>query len=69
MASKTIVILGGGIGGVAAANKLRHLLKEDRIIVVDQSPAHSFTGISNHLSTFMRRNIKKEVVRYIFTTF
>lgn len=27
-----------------AANKLRHLLKEDRIVVVDQIPAHSFTG-------------------------
>jgi len=44
MAGKTIVILGGGIGGVVAANRLRHLLKEDRIVVVDQSPVHSFTG-------------------------
>ncbi len=44
MAGKTILVLGGGIGGVVAANKLRHLLKEDRIIVVDQSPTHSFTG-------------------------
>lgn len=44
MADKTIVVLGGGIGGVVAANKLCHLLKEDRIIIVDQSPAHSFTG-------------------------
>ncbi len=44
MAGKKIVVLGGGIGGVVAANKLRHLLKEDRIIVIDQSPVHSFTG-------------------------
>ncbi|MHB8858320.1 MAG: NAD(P)/FAD-dependent oxidoreductase [Thermoleophilia bacterium] len=44
MAGKTVLVLGGGIGGVVAANKLRRLLKDDRIIVVDQSPVHSFTG-------------------------
>jgi len=41
---KTILIVGGGIGGIVAANRLRRLLKNDRIIVVDQSPTHSFTG-------------------------
>ncbi len=44
MAGKAILVLGGGIGGVVAANKLRSFLKEDRITVIDQSPAHSFTG-------------------------
>lgn len=45
MAGKTVVVLGGGIGGVVAANKLHHLLgREHRVVVVDRSPRHSFTG-------------------------
>jgi sulfide:quinone oxidoreductase len=44
MSAKTIMVLGGGIGGIVAANNLRRLLKNDRIVVVDQSPTHSFTG-------------------------
>lgn len=44
MSGNTIMVLGGGAGGIVAANRLRHLLKNDRIVVVDQSPTHSFTG-------------------------
>ncbi|MFA5809513.1 MAG: FAD-dependent oxidoreductase [Thermoleophilia bacterium] len=45
MAGKTVIVLGGGIGGLVAANKLHHLLGRDhRVIVVDRNPRHSFTG-------------------------
>ncbi len=44
MSGKTVMVLGGGIGGVVAANKLHHLLRDDRVVVVDKSPRHSFTG-------------------------
>jgi sulfide:quinone oxidoreductase len=43
MAGKVVVVLGGGVGGVVAANRLRRLLgREHRIIIVDRSPWHSF---------------------------
>ena len=36
--AKTIVILGGGVGGLVAANRLRRLLnREHRIVLVDRS--------------------------------
>lgn len=44
MSGKTVMVLGGGIGGVVAASKLHHLLRDDRVVVVDKSPRHSFTG-------------------------
>ena len=40
---KAIVILGGGVGGVVAANELRRRLpKSHRIVVVDREPAFVF---------------------------
>lgn len=40
---KTIVILGGGIGGLVAANELRRKLPENhRIIVVERNSQHAF---------------------------
>lgn len=43
MAGKTIVVLGGGIGGVVAANRLRRLLgREHRVVLVDRNAWHSF---------------------------
>ncbi len=40
---KTIIILGGGIGGVVAATKLRRALaREHRIVLVEQASAHLF---------------------------
>ena len=39
---KTILILGGGIGGTAAANVLSKLLKNHQIILVDREEYHLF---------------------------
>ncbi len=43
MTVKTVLILGGGIGGLVAANELRRLLpNEHRIVLVEKNPRHSF---------------------------
>src|SRR3970282_1972802 len=43
MAGKTVAILGGGVGGLVAANRLRRLLpREHRIVLVDRNVWHSF---------------------------
>jgi sulfide:quinone oxidoreductase len=43
MAGKTIVVLGGGVGGLVAANRLRRLLhREHRVVLVDHNVWHSF---------------------------
>ncbi len=43
MMSKTIVVLGGGIGGLVAANKLRkELTSEHKVILVDRKTRHEF---------------------------
>jgi sulfide:quinone oxidoreductase len=43
MTGKTVLILGGGIGGLAAANELRRLLpNEHRLVLVEKSPKHNF---------------------------
>ncbi len=43
MASQTVVILGGGIGGQVAANTLRHLLPmEHRVVVIERDANHAF---------------------------
>ncbi|MDI6767200.1 MAG: FAD/NAD(P)-binding oxidoreductase [Bacteroidota bacterium] len=43
MAQKTIVILGGGIGGIVTARELRkHLGTQHRIILVDKNAYHTF---------------------------
>ncbi|MCK5429293.1 MAG: NAD(P)/FAD-dependent oxidoreductase [Anaerolineales bacterium] len=44
MKGKTILILGGGVGGVVTANALReHLASEHRIVVVDKHAEYIFT--------------------------
>ncbi len=43
MTVKTVLILGGGIGGLVAANELRRLLpSEHRIVLVEKNPQHAF---------------------------
>ena len=43
MAGKTVLILGGGTGGLVAAHRLRRMLaKEHRVVVVDRSPLYTF---------------------------
>lgn len=43
MAGKTVVVLGGGIGGIVAANRLRQFLgREHRVALVDRTTWHSF---------------------------
>jgi sulfide:quinone oxidoreductase len=44
MAGKTVAVLGGGVGGLVAANRLRKLLpREHRIVLIDHSVWHSLT--------------------------
>ncbi|TET98317.1 MAG: NAD(P)/FAD-dependent oxidoreductase [Anaerolineales bacterium] len=44
MKGKTILVLGGGVGGVVTANALReHLASEHRIVVVDKRAEYIFT--------------------------
>ena len=41
MSGKTILILGGGVGGLVTANELRrHLAREHRILIIDRQPKH-----------------------------
>lgn len=43
MSGKTILILGGGIGGLVAASELRRLLpSEHRVVLVEKNPQHAF---------------------------
>lgn len=43
MAGKTVLILGGGFGGLVTANELRRLLGSDhRIVLVEKNPQHAF---------------------------
>lgn len=47
MGGKTIAILGGGVGGLVAANELRRLLDaEHRIVLIEKSRQHAFAPSS-----------------------
>src|SRR3972149_1829353 len=56
MSGKTIVILGGGVGGLVTANELRRLLpQEHRIVLVERNPDHFFAPSFLWLMTGERR--------------
>ena len=56
MTGKTVLILGGGIGGLVAANELRHLLSnEHRIVLVEKNSRHAFAPSFLWLMTGDRR--------------
>ena len=56
MAAKTIVILGGGVGGLVAANELRHLVSlEHRVVLIEKNRQHAFAPSFLWLMTGDRR--------------
>ena len=56
MTGKTVLILGGGVGGLATANELRRLLpQEHRIVLVERNPDHFFAPSFLWLMTGERR--------------
>jgi sulfide:quinone oxidoreductase len=56
MSAQTVVILGGGVGGLVAANKLARLLpRPHRIVLVERSARHAFAPSFLWLMTGDRR--------------
>ena len=56
MAERTVIVLGGGIGGVVAARSLRRRLQaSDRVVLVDRSPVHRFPPSYLWVMTGQRR--------------
>jgi len=56
MADRTVLVLGGGTGGLVAARRLRRLLDPaDRVILADRSPAYSFAPSFLWVMTGARR--------------
>lgn len=64
--TKTIIILGGGVGGLIAANDLKKKLgKVHRIVLVDREPNHLFSPSLLWLMTGLRQpeKIQRELAR------
>jgi sulfide:quinone oxidoreductase len=65
---ETILILGGGTGGVVAANRLRKLLdRKHRIVVIDRQSEHLFAASYLWLMLGMRRpeQIRRPLTRLV----
>jgi sulfide:quinone oxidoreductase len=70
MSGKTILILGGGIGGLMAANELRRLLPaEHRIVLIEKNSQHTFAPSFLWLMTGERspEQITRDVRRLVRT--
>lgn len=56
MSDHTVVVLGGGTGGIVAARRLRRLLNPtDRVVLVDRSPTYEFAPSFLWVMTGARR--------------
>jgi sulfide:quinone oxidoreductase len=61
---KKILILGGGVGGIVTANRLRHLLPIDNdVILIEKNELHSFAPSFLWLMTGQRTD--KDIVRSV----
>ncbi len=68
MPGKTVVVLGGGVGGLVVANRLRKKLDPDhRIVLVDKSPTHHFAPSFPWLAMGWRRvdSISRDIRRLL----
>src|SRR3972149_5156495 len=68
MSGKNILILGGGVGGLVAANELRRQLPgEHRVVLVEKNPQHAFAASFLWLMTGDRRpeQITRDVRRLV----
>lgn len=62
MNNKSVIVLGGGVGGLVAANELRQLLpKNHRIILIERNAVHAFAPSFLWVMTGSRR--PQEIVR------
>ena len=59
MAGKTVLILGGGTGGLVAAHRLRRMLaKEHRVVLVDRTPLYTFAPSYTWVMTGKRDGLR-----------
>ena len=68
MTGKTVLILGGGIGGLTAANELQRLLPPgNRVVLVEKNPQHAFAPSFLWLMTGDRqpKQITRDVRRLV----
>ncbi len=62
MAGKTVAVLGGGIGGLVAANRLRKLLpREHRVVLIDRSVWHSLALA--YTTVMLGRKVARQIGR------
>ena len=65
MAGKAVAVLGGGVGGLVAANTLRRLLPPHRVVLVERERLHAFAPSFLWLMVGARR--QDQVVRDLRT--